>query len=134
MGASKSDDESAAELFSEIYRVVRRIPRGKVATYGQVAELAGLPGGARIVGRAMKLSAPARVPWQRVVGKKSRDAAKVNILDPVGGSVQRLLLEAEGVKFSDAGSISLARHGWLDGSRKTKRRGPRKAAPRRRKR
>lgn len=107
-------EQNIAELYAEIYAVARRIPVGRVATYGQLAELAGLPGGARTVGRAMKL-VPKRlgVPWQRVVGKKSRTMAKVNILDPIGGTVQRKLLEDEGVEFTDAGGIRLDRYGWL---------------------
>jgi methylated-DNA-protein-cysteine methyltransferase-like protein len=136
--SSKTNPDPAAQLFAEIYRVVRRIPRGKVATYGQVAELAGLPGGARTVGRAMKLSARASaLPWQRVVGKRSHGTAKIAILDAIGGAIQRQLLEKEGVHFSDAGTISLAAHGWLPAPTrhrgpKTKRRDP-KAAPRDRK-
>ncbi len=114
MPTRKAEPPPIAELYGEIYRVVRRIPRGRVATYGQVAELSGLPGGSRTVGRAMKLSTPQmRLPWQRVVGRKSRGAARVSILDPVGGAVQRMLLEKEGVKFSTAGSISLHAFGWL---------------------
>jgi methylated-DNA-protein-cysteine methyltransferase-like protein len=126
-------------LYQDIYRAVRSIPRGRVATYGQIAELAGLPGGGRTVGRAMKLATPALgLPWHRVVGRKTRASARVSILDPIGGSVQRLLLEKEGVSFSDSGAISLSVHGWLpsDASAprpgrtrpKMKRRDP-KAAP-----
>jgi len=113
---SRSASGGPPDLYREIYAVVRKIPRGSVATYGQVAELAGFPGGARVVGTAMKLlsggtSKP--VPWQRVVGKKSKASARVSILDPVGGARQRQLLEREGVEFSEAGSISLRRFGWL---------------------
>ncbi len=114
MASHTSDAEHIASLYAQIYRVVRRIPRGKVATYGQVAELAGMPGAARAAGRAMS-ACPAELglPWQRVVGKRSRTTAGVSIHDPIGGATQRALLEAEGVVFSKAGSISLARHGWL---------------------
>lgn len=103
-------------LYVEIYAVARRIPHGRVATYGQVAELAGIPGGARAVGtamRALKLSDVGPVPWQRVVGKRSARAARISILDPVGGAIQRQILEAEGIAFSPSGAISLAEFGWL---------------------
>jgi methylated-DNA-protein-cysteine methyltransferase-like protein len=95
-----------------IYEVVRAIPRGRVATYGQVAELAGLGRGHRIVARAMK-SCPKGLPWQRVVGKKDARRAQVNIQDPEHARLQRRLLEREGVRFDDAGFIVLRRWGWL---------------------
>ncbi len=106
-------DEHVSKLHRTIYAVVRRIPRGRVATYGQVAELAGIPGGARVVGAAMRGSGNAhRLPWQRVVGKRG-NTGRIAILDPIGGAVQRQLLENEGVEVTDAGAIPLLRYGWL---------------------
>jgi methylated-DNA-protein-cysteine methyltransferase related protein len=85
-----------------------------VATYGQVAELAGIGRGARVVGTAMRVSTPDMgLPWQRVVGKRSQTTASVSIHDPVGAAIQRGLLEDEGVEFTRAGNIALARFGWL---------------------
>jgi len=102
-----------------IHAVVRRIPRGKVATYAQIAELAGFPGGARVAGAAMKTSTPAdRLPWQRVVGKRG-GLGVIAIHDPVGAAVQRGLLTDEGVVVSDRGTIALARYGWLPTARKS---------------
>jgi methylated-DNA-protein-cysteine methyltransferase-like protein len=95
-----------------IYDVVRAIPRGKVATYGQVAELAGLARGHRIVARAMR-SCPRGLPWQRVVGKKDARRAQVAIQDPEHAQKQRKLLEREGVAFDDGGFIVLRKSGWL---------------------
>jgi methylated-DNA-protein-cysteine methyltransferase-like protein len=96
--------------YDRIYAVVRRIPRGRVATYGQVASLAGLPGRARQVGYAMHaLRSTSSIPWHRVVnarGAISRRARGSGELD------QRLLLEREGVRFSWRGHIDLASHGW----------------------
>jgi methylated-DNA-protein-cysteine methyltransferase-like protein len=110
-------DAAAAELtahvralYRQIWAVVRRIPRGKVATYGQIAEMAGLPGGARVAGAAMR--AGKGIPWQRVLGKRGRNRAGVAILDPVGAAVQRRLLKAEGVAVTDRGLIDLVRYGW----------------------
>jgi methylated-DNA-protein-cysteine methyltransferase-like protein len=108
------EDELTAHvrgLYKEIYKVVRRIPRGKVATYGQVAEMAGLPGGARVAGAAMRASKG--LPWQRVLGKRGKNRAGVAILDPVGAAVQRGLLEKEGVVVTDRGLIDLRRFGWI---------------------
>ena len=96
--------------YQRIYAVVRRIPRGKVATYGQVARLARLPGRARQVGYAMHALPPGTtVPWQRVVnaqGKVSRRRV------PGAELTQRMLLLREGVRFGAGGRISLALYGW----------------------
>ena len=99
-------------LPENIYAVVRSIPRGKVATYGEVAGLAGTPTGHRQVARAMR-SCPERLPWQRVVGKRDARRAMVNIEDPDHASLQRGLLESEGVVFDASACISLQRFGWL---------------------
>jgi methylated-DNA-protein-cysteine methyltransferase-like protein len=103
-----------SQAYRAIYAVVRKIPRGRVATYGQVAAAAGLPRAARVVGYAMR-AAKGAVPWQRVVGKRSKNIAQVSIKDPIGGAMQRQLLEKEGVKFSRSGGIDLTRYGsWND--------------------
>ncbi|WP_242340444.1 MULTISPECIES: MGMT family protein [Anaeromyxobacter] len=123
--------------WSRIYRVVRRIPRGRVATYGEVALAAGKPHGARQVGYALAALRGARhdVPWQRVLGARPRGHAAISILDPIGAAVQRDLLEAEGIRFDERGRVELARYGWKRRARATpapggRRRGAR--APRRR--
>lgn len=112
MKARKPAPKDGASQDEHIYAVVRAIPRGKVATYGQVALLAGIPRGHRIAARAMQ-SCPATLPWQRVVGKKDARRAQINIHDPEHGQVQRARLEAEGVLFDDSGLISLRAFGWL---------------------
>jgi methylated-DNA-protein-cysteine methyltransferase-like protein len=94
-----------------VYAIVRSIPRGKVATYGQIAELAGVASGHRIVARAMR-SCPERLPWQRVVGKKDARRGQINIVDPDHAALQRGLLESEGVVFVARGFIPLGRFGW----------------------
>jgi methylated-DNA-protein-cysteine methyltransferase-like protein len=96
--------------WQSVYRVVRRIPAGRVATYGQVAALAGMPGAARQVGWALSaLAEEADVPWQRVVnamGKISMRAA------PESEGLQRSMLEAEGVDFDRCGRVDLLRFAW----------------------
>ena len=96
------------------YRVIRRIPRGRVATYGGVAERAGQPRSARQVGYALAalLGKKAHVPWHRVLGAHSKRRARVSIRDPMGGAIQRELLEAEGVEFDRWGHVSLEEFGW----------------------
>ena len=115
-------------LYRLIYEVIRRIPRGRVATYGQVAELAGIPGGARVAGAALKVSKPKhQLPWQRVIGKASKLRGRIAIHDPVGAAMQRQLLEHEGVSVGDTGLIALDEFGWLPVTRQRGSRELRKA-------
>jgi methylated-DNA-protein-cysteine methyltransferase-like protein len=89
--------------------VVRDIPRGRVATYGQVAAMVGVPRGARAVGwalRALSKAAARSVPWHRVVGAGGRISPRAG----PGPELQRRRLRAEGVTFR-ASAIDLRRHG-----------------------
>lgn len=92
-----------------IWQVVSRIPRGRVASYGQVARLAELPGSARYAGWVLKnLPAGSRLPWHRVVNGQGR------LSFPINSSQyrrQKSLLEEEGVQFRDH-RFSLRRYGW----------------------
>jgi methylated-DNA-protein-cysteine methyltransferase-like protein len=114
--AASEEVEHVLRLYRSIYAVIRKIPRGRVATYGQVAELAGIPGGARVAGAALKTSKPGdRLPWQRVIGKASKTRGRIAIYNPVGAAIQRQLLEAEGIEIGDTGLIALDLYGWLPG-------------------
>jgi methylated-DNA-protein-cysteine methyltransferase related protein len=106
-------------FFEKVYRVVRTIPKGKVATYGQVARLAGKPHGARMVGWAMSASSPARpVPWHRVVGAGGR----LVITKAVQYfQIQKGLLQQEGVEFR-GDRVVMSRFQWDRGLRKASRR------------
>jgi methylated-DNA-protein-cysteine methyltransferase-like protein len=104
------DIAGKTKLYPRIYETVRRIPRGRVATYGQIAGLAGIPGHARQVGYALhRLREGSGVPWHRVINRTGRIAL---VSDPSGGALQRGLLEAEGVIFDESGAIDLARFQW----------------------
>ena len=134
--ASSDDAAHLAQLYTRIYAVIRKIPRGHVATYGQVAELAGIPGGARIAAAALKTSKPGdQLPWQRVIGKASKLRGRIAIHDPVGAAMQRALLEKEGVEIGESGLVALDVYGWLapgGGRRRTVTAGSsRVASPRR---
>ena len=106
-----SDRPSAERSsYDRIYEVVRRIPRGRVASYGQVARLAGMPRHARLVGYALhNLPAETRLPWHRVVAADGRIAKRAL---PEEGRWQRELLAAEGVTLDDDGRVPMERHGW----------------------
>ena len=94
--------------FETIYALARRIPFGRVASYGQLARMAGNARLSRIVGYAMN-SAPADVPCHRVV---NRFGELSEAFSPDGRQTQRLLLEMEGVGFTPEGNVDLARFRW----------------------
>ncbi|HTY05583.1 MAG TPA: MGMT family protein [Gemmatimonadales bacterium] len=97
-------------FYHRIYRVVRHIPKGRVATYGVVARLAGRPGAARQVGWALSaLPDDGDVPWWRVINAAGR--ISLSTADH-GAVVQRALLLREGVKFAPGGAVNLALFGW----------------------
>lgn len=110
---ASEDSAHLQQLFEAIKTVIRRIPKGRVATYGQVAELAGIPGGARIAAAALKTSQPTdQLPWQRVIGKAGKLRGRIAIHDPVGAAIQRELLSGEGVTVGDSGLVALDVFGW----------------------
>ncbi|MCM0083298.1 MGMT family protein [Geomonas sp. Red32] len=96
--------------YQAIYAVVSRIPAGTVATYGQVAALAGLPRRARLVGYALSALTDKSVPWHRVVNAKGEVSHRSSGSE--GGEIQRLALEREGVVFDSRGRIDFARYRW----------------------
>lgn len=99
---------SARDLILE---TVMRIPEGRVATYGQVARAAGLPGRSRLVGQSLRgLGPEAIVPWHRVVSAGGR----ISIPSDEGAQLQRGLLEDEGIGFRGS-RVDLDRHGWTEG-------------------
>lgn len=106
--AVEGDDAVAA-----ICSVVRRIPKGWVATYGQVAAMAGLPGRARLVGYVLGHLDPAiTIPWHRVVNAKGE--VSYDLSRNGGDALQRHLLEQEGIEFDAKGRFKLEKFRWLD--------------------
>ncbi len=94
--------------FEKIYEVVKSIPKGRVATYGQVAALAGNPHWARVVGYALHVNPkPYIIPCHRVVNREGRLAPGFAF---GGENVQRQLLEAEGIVFEADGKIDLEKY------------------------
>ncbi len=102
--------EVTASTYQRIYAWVRKIPRGRVATYGQVARLARLAGQARQVGYAMHaLPEGTAVPWQRVINTRGEVSLRRT---PGAELTQRLRLEREGIRFNTRGRIDLTRYQW----------------------
>jgi methylated-DNA-protein-cysteine methyltransferase-like protein len=99
--------------YDGIYSVVRQIPRGRVATYGQIAELAGIPGQPRRTGYALSaLPEGSDVPWHRVINAQGRLSFPPN---STATRLQKRLLRQEGVIFDKTGRIALARFQWRPG-------------------
>lgn len=96
-------------LAERIKRVIRRIPRGRVASYGQIAALSGHPRAARtVVWILHSSSGKARLPWHRVINSRGT----ISLRPGCGCEEQRARLTAEGVGFDSAGRVDLRRHGW----------------------
>ena len=111
-----SPPTASASAYPRVYAVVRRIPRGRVATYGQVAAEAGIPQAPRVAGYALYALPPGSpVPWHRVVAAGGR--LSLGKLDPHGAITQRLRLEHEGVRFDGRGCVDMERHVWKPRSR-----------------
>lgn len=96
--------------YDVIYDIVCKIPKGRVATYGQVARLAGNPRLARVVGYALHVNPkPGVIPCHRVVNREGKTADSFAF---GGGDIQRQMLEQEGIIFENDGYIDLKKYGW----------------------
>jgi methylated-DNA-protein-cysteine methyltransferase related protein len=99
-----------------VYRLIKKIPRGRVTTYGELARALRLPGGARAVGYAMAATPSGRgIPWHRVIGAGGR----IRVPEPYA-SKQRKMLETEGVVLV-GGVIDMKTYGWSPAKRKASR-------------
>ena len=115
-----SHGRNLVNRYELIWSVVKRVPRGRVATYGQIAELAGLGGHARQVGYALhNLPERSAIPWHRVINARGEISPR-----SAGDSheLQRHLLEAEGVELDLRGRVDLRRFGWTRVTQSRKRR------------
>lgn len=100
----------SSTTYERIYGVVRRIPEGRLATYGQIAVLAGFGGHARLVGYALSaLHDDPSVPWHRVINSRGEVSPRC---DPYAEEQQRALLEQEGIRTDERGRFSLQRYRW----------------------
>lgn len=96
-------------LSPQIISIIKRIPKGKVATYGQIAALAGNPRGARaVIWILHSSSGKEKLPWHRVINGKGQ----ISLKPGQGYEEQRVMLESEGVELSLSGTIDLEKHQW----------------------
>ena len=110
MQATKS---TIVSTYSRIYAVVKKIPRSRVATYGQIAALAGMPRHARQAGYALAATPEGmKIPWHRVINAQGKISVRLKHWDSGNDDYQRILLEAEGVAFDSSGRVDLKRFRW----------------------
>lgn len=102
----QNQESKIENQFEQVYALVKAIPRGKVAAYGQIARWLGWPRGARTVGWAMRALHTDEVPWYRVVNAQGRVSLRHD------GGLQQALLEADGIVFDATGRIDLKVYGW----------------------
>jgi methylated-DNA-protein-cysteine methyltransferase-like protein len=103
--------------WNSLYKLVKKIPRGRVATYGQIARAVRLPGGARAAGRAMAASPSGQgIPWHRVVGAGGR----LLLREPNVG-LQRKLLESEGLQVAEKRILNFSAREWFANKARTVR-------------
>lgn len=121
-------DDPGGGAFREVWEIVRRVPRGRVVTYGQLSTLLGSRLSAAAVGWAMA-GAPADVPWHRVVNARGGCSTERRPDLPPG--LQRALLEAEGVRFGPDDRLDLASVRWVPGPRVKAGRGSSRTASKR---
>ena len=101
--------------YDRIYATVKQIPVGKVATYGQIADLAGLYGKARLVGYALfRVDLKDDIPWHRVINAKGE--ISYSFQRQGGDYLQKVLLEEEGIEFKSNGKIDLSKYRWESNS------------------
>ncbi len=123
MTAPRADAGRRKAYAAQVYSIVRRIPRGRVTTYGSIAARIAPPPGvdpiayrrirARWVGYAMA-AAPENIPWQRVINARGRISPRLGF----GAAWQRARLREEGIRFAADGRIDLDRYGWSPRARR----------------
>lgn len=100
-------EKKGKTLYERIYDIIFMIPKGRVATYGQIGMIAGT--GARTVGYAMhSIKEGSNLPWFRVINSKG----EISIKDPAGYEFQRKILESEGIEFDEKGRMDLKKFKW----------------------
>jgi methylated-DNA-protein-cysteine methyltransferase-like protein len=103
---NKSTDQGNRK---RILTIIKLVPTGRVATYGQIAHLAGLPNNARQVGSILKSFSGPNIPWFRIVNSKGEISQRRN---ESSQSMQRDILEGEGVRFTESNRVDLSQYLW----------------------
>jgi len=111
----KSRKKNKNDFFDKVYKIVRKIPFGKVATYGDIAEACGIRSSARTVGWALNGAKESGIPCHRVVNRFGALTGKLHFGSP---DIMEDLLRSEGIEFTSEGCVNLEKHLWKPGKRK----------------
>ncbi len=110
-----SKQKNNQDFFDRVYKVVAKIPYGKVTTYGAIAEVCGIKSAARTVGWAVNGAKESGLPCHRVVNRNGELTGKLHFGDP---NLMEDLLRSEGVEFTENGSVNLKKHLWIPRKRR----------------
>jgi methylated-DNA-protein-cysteine methyltransferase related protein len=113
-----SSAKSKKDFFDRVYNVVAKIPKGKVTTYGAIAEVCGIKSAARTVGWALNGAKMSALPCHRVVNRNGELTGKVHFGDI---HLMEELLRSEGVEFDDSERVNMKKHFWLPQKKNQKR-------------
>ncbi|MCX7876724.1 MAG: methylated-DNA--[protein]-cysteine S-methyltransferase [Melioribacteraceae bacterium] len=98
------------DFFDKVYSIVKKIPKGKVTTYGHIAEVCGIKSSARTVGWALNLAKNSNLPCHRVVNRFGELTGKIHFGDI---NLMEDLLKSDGIEFDDNGKVNLEKHLWI---------------------
>ena len=105
----KTKPKNNSDFFDKVFEIVAKIPRGKVTTYGAIAEACGIRSSARTVGWALNMAKDSELPCHRVVNRFGALTGKTHFGDP---ELMEALLRSEGVNFDEDGNVKLGEHFW----------------------
>ena len=100
---------SNKDFFDKVYEIVAQIPKGKVTTYGLIAEACGIRLSARTVGWALNKAAGSNLPCHRVVNRRGALTGKMHFGNP---NLMKELLQSEGIEFNQKDEVNLEKHLW----------------------
>lgn len=111
----KTKTSTKQDFFDRVYKVVSKIPYGKVTTYGAIAKVCGIKSAARTVGWAINGAKESALPCHRVVNRNGELTGKLHFGDP---NLMEELLRSEGISFTENGNVIMHKHFWNPGKSK----------------
>lgn len=110
MKRNNKTDKKKKDFFDRVYELTAQIPRGKVTTYGHLAEACGLKSSARTVGWAMNGAKESNLPCHRVVNRNGTLTGRIHFGD---SNLMEELLRSEGIEFDEEGNVNMKKHLWI---------------------
>lgn len=117
MKRKNQSEKKKKDFFDRVYQVTSRIPKGKVTTYGAIAEACGIRSAARTVGWAMNGAKESGLPCHRVVNRNGTLTGRIHFGDP---HLMEELLRSEGIGFDKEGNVNMKKHFWIPSKKRTR--------------